>query len=177
VPDIKRNLLSIYQFCVDNNVSVEFLPWCFLVKDLLMGEIRAKGKTKEGVYEWPCIVTPHAFSSLRLASINWNFQLGHPALSVLKTILTTHNLNSSSVSTDFVCNACQCNKSHKLPFSVSNLNSHKSLEIIFSDVWTSPLLSVDCFKYYVIFVDHFTKYIWFYPLKKKYDVKKHFHSL
>ena len=26
VPDIKRNLLSIYQFCVDNNVSVEFLP-------------------------------------------------------------------------------------------------------------------------------------------------------
>jgi hypothetical protein len=51
VPDIKHNLLSIYQFCVDNNVSVEFLPWCFLVKDLLMGEIRTKGKTKEGVYE------------------------------------------------------------------------------------------------------------------------------
>jgi hypothetical protein len=174
VPDIKRNLLSIYQFCVDNNVSVEFLPWCFLVKDLLMGEIRAKGKTKEGVYEWSCIVTPHAFSSLRLAPINWNFRLGHPTLSILKTILTTHNLNSSSVSTDFVCNACQCNKSHKLPFSVSTLNSHKSLEIIFSDVWTSPLLSVDCFKYYVIFVDHFTKYIWFYLLKKKYDVKNTF---
>jgi len=54
------------------------------------------------------------------------------------------------------------------------LNSHKSLEIIFSDVWTSPLLSVDCFKYYVIFVDHFTKYIWFYLLKKKYDVKNTF---
>lgn len=26
VPDIKHNLLFIYQFCVDNNVSVEFLP-------------------------------------------------------------------------------------------------------------------------------------------------------
>ena len=174
VPDNKRNLLSIYQFCIDNNVSVEFLPWCFLVKDLLTGEIRAKGTTKKGVYEWSCVVTPHAFSSLRLAPINWHSRLGHPALSVLKTILTTHNLNSSSVSIDFVCNACQCNKSHKLPFSVFTLNSHKPLEIIFSDVWTSPLLSVDGFKYYVIFMDHFIKYIWFYPLKKKSNVKNTF---
>jgi len=174
VPDIKRNLLSIYQFCVDNNVSVEFLPWCFLVKDLLTGEIRAKGKTKNGVYEWSCVVTPHAFSSLKTAPINWHLRLGHPAVSVLKTILSKHNLNSSSVSKDFVCNACHCNKSHKLPFSVSTLTSHKPLEIIFSDVWTSPILSVDGFKYYVIFVDHFTKYVWFYPLQKKSDVKTTF---
>ena len=132
-----------------------------------MREIRVKGKTKKGVYEWPCVVTPHAFSSLRLAPINWHFQLVHPALSILKTILTTHNLNSSSVSKDFVYNAC-----HKLPFSVSTLNSHKPLEIIFSNVWTSPLLSVDGFKYYVIFVDHFTKCIWFYPQKKKNQTSK-----
>jgi len=104
------------------------------VKDLLLGEIRVKGKTKEGVYEWPCVVTPHAFSSLKIAPTNWHFLLGHLVVSVLKTILTKHNLNSSSVSKDFVCNACHCNKSHKLPFSVSTLTSHKPLEIIFFDV-------------------------------------------
>jgi hypothetical protein len=27
---------------------------------------------------------------------------------------------------------------------------------------------------FIIFVDHFTKYIWFYPLKKKSDVKNTF---
>ena len=81
------------------------------MKDLLTGEIRAKGKTKEGVYDWSCIVTPHAFSSLKLAPINWHFQLGHPAFSVLKTILTKHNLDLSSVSKDFVCNACHYNES------------------------------------------------------------------
>jgi len=174
VPDIKRNLISIYQFCVDNNVSIEFLPWCFLVKDLLTGEIRAKGKTNEGVYEWPCVVAPHAFSSVKLAPINWHLRLGHPAFSVLNTILSKHNLNSSSISKDFVCNACHCNKSHKLPFSVSSLLSHNPLELIFSNVWTSPLLSIDGFKYYVIFVYHFTKYIWFYPLRKKSEVKPTF---
>jgi len=78
------------------------------------------------------------------------------------------------VSKDFVCNACHCNKSHKLPFSVSTLISQKPLELIFSDVWTSPLSFVNGFKYHVIFVDHFTKYIWFYLLKKKFDVKSTF---
>jgi len=52
--------------------------------------------------------------------------------------------------------------------------SHNPLELIFSDVWTSPLYSLDAFKYYVIFVDHFTKYIWFYPLRKKSEVKPTF---
>jgi hypothetical protein len=39
-------------------------------------------------------------------------------------------------------------------------------------VWTSPIFSHNGFKYYVIFIDHFTKYIWFYPLKNKSDVKE-----
>lgn len=31
--------------------------------------------------------------------------------------------------------------------------------------------SFDNYKYYVIFVDHFTKYSWLYPLKLKSDTK------
>ena len=31
-------------------------------------------------------------------------------------------------------------------------------------------MSVDDFKYYFIFVDHFTKYMWLYPLKRKSQV-------
>ena len=41
-------------------------------------------------------------------------------------------------------------------------------------MWTSPIHSLDGYKYYVIFVDHFTKYIWFYPLHRKSDVYKTF---
>ncbi|XP_010544446.1 PREDICTED: uncharacterized protein LOC104817067 [Tarenaya hassleriana] len=35
---------------------------------------------------------------------------------------------------------------------------------------SSYFISVDGFKYYVIFVDHFTRYSWLYPLKRKSDV-------
>lgn len=40
----------------------------------------------------------------------------------------------------------------------------------FSDVWSSPILSINGFKYYVIFVDYFTKYIWLHPLRWKLDI-------
>ena len=56
-------------------------------------------------------------------------------------------------------------------FPTSTLVSSQPLETIFSDVWTSPIISHDGFKYYVIFIDHFTKYIWFYSLKQKSEVK------
>ena len=78
------------------------------------------------------------------------------------------------------CNACQFNKSQKLPFSVSTLTTTSALEIVFSDVWTSLIMFIDNFKYYVIFIDHFTKYVWFYPLQRKsqvYDVFVRFKSL
>jgi len=87
----------------------------------------------------------------------------------------------------FSCNACHCNKSHKLSFSTSTITSTRPLQIIFLDVWTSPILSSNGFKYYIIFVDHFIKYIWLYPLTHKSQVKdvflrfkaiteKHFHQ-
>ena len=38
VPSMKRNLISVSQFCLTNNVSIEFLPHSFLVKDLRTGQ-------------------------------------------------------------------------------------------------------------------------------------------
>ena len=77
---------------------------------------------------------------------------------------------SSPLSSSTHCNVCSCNKSHKITFSSSTLTSSHPLELLFSDVWTSPISSIDGFQYYVIFVDHYTRYIWYYPLKRKFHV-------
>ena len=172
VPSMKKNLISISQFCISNNASVEFLPSCFNVKDLHTGAILLTGNTKDGVYEWPAAQPAPspilAFSHIKTTSSNWHHHLGHPAFPILKHIMSTYQLDfSTPLPKELSCNACLSNKSHKLPFSISSLHSTNPLEIIFSDVWTFPVLSQDGFKYYVIFVDHFTKYIWLYPLKKK----------
>lgn len=52
-PNIKRNLISVSQFCKDNLTSVEFFPSKFLVKDLASGAPLVCGQSKEGLYEWP----------------------------------------------------------------------------------------------------------------------------
>ena len=39
VPGMQKNLISISQFCSNNNVSVEFLSSCFFVKDRRTGAI------------------------------------------------------------------------------------------------------------------------------------------
>ena len=172
VPRIKKNLISISQFCKSNNVSIEFLPSNFLVKELYTGATLLMGHTKDGVYEWPVTSPLLAFSSTKASSSEWHNRLGHPAFPILKHVLSNNKLGLSSfLSSDFSYNACLCNKSHKLSFSTSTLVSSQPLETIFSNVWTSPIISHNGFKYYVIFIDHFTKYIWFYPLKQKSEVK------
>lgn len=78
---------------------------------------------------------------------------------------------SSPLPSIFHCESCLCNKSQRLPFGDSTLSSNGPLDLIYTDVWgPSPIASVDGSYYYVIFVDHYTKYIWFYPMRLKSDV-------
>lgn len=84
---------------------------------------------------------------------------------IMTSILTDYKLH---------CNACACNKSHKLPFGASSLSSNQPLQLVYIDVWGPTTPSIDGFRFYVIFVDHYTKYIWLYPMKQKSDVKSIF---
>ena len=173
VPEIARNLISVKQLCTDNLVSVEFFPQSFQVKDLSSGAQLIRGKTTNGGYEWPTSDESPVFAfsaSIKCPLPIWHSRLGHPSVATLKTIVSSYSLPCSNKDSSLLCNACSTSKSHKIPFSISSLSSTKPLELLYSDVWTSPVHSIDGFKYYVIFVDHYTHYIWLYPLRKKSDV-------
>lgn len=46
---------------------------------------------------------------------------------------------------------------------------------MYSDVWgPASTISINGYKYYVIFIDAYSKYIWFYPKKAKSDVMQKF---
>lgn len=61
-------------------------------------------------------------------------------------------------------------KSHKLPFQSNEQKAVAPLDIIHCDLWgPSPVNSKDNYRYYVIFVDDFSRFTWFYPLKLKTD--------
>lgn len=141
------------------------------MKDLSRWTTLLRGQLKGGVYEWPNLNPILAFSSVKTTFSNWHFRLGHPSNFIFKYIMSANNLSFSFSPLSDHCNACLSNKSHKLSFAKSTITLTRPLQVIYSDVWTSPVYSIVGYKYYVIFVDYFTKYTWCYPLKQKYDVK------
>ncbi|GAU17915.1 hypothetical protein TSUD_330400, partial [Trifolium subterraneum] len=49
-------------------------------------------------------------------------------------------------------------------------NNKEILELVHTDVWgPAPIISSSGFKYYVHFIDDFTRFTWIYPLKQKSD--------
>ena len=107
---------------------------------------------------------------------SWHHKLGHPSSSIFKFISQHFSLGTNQFQ-QFDCNSCQISKSHRLPFHESTLISYYPLEIIFSDVWTSPILSIDGLRYYCMFVDHFIRYIWLYPMNVNLMYKSYFPNL
>jgi len=140
VPSLAKNLISVFQLCSTNGVSVTFTPTYYQVRDLQTGTLRLEGKPKDGTYEWPTPSSSHrpslAFAStIKTTLSDWHSRLGHPAVPILKHIVSAFHLPvSSNALLDKPCNACSINKMHKLPFSTSTLQSNHPFDIVFSDV-------------------------------------------
>ena len=101
----------------------------------------------------------------------WHSRLGHPALRIVRQVPSSHHLPTNKNKTLQVFHACQLGKSHRFPFSLSSSRSRFPLELIFTDVWgPAPKLSYNGHRYYVCFVDDFSKFIWLFPITSKSDV-------
>lgn len=69
-----------------------------------------------------------------------------------------------------VCQSCVLEKHIKLPFVASTSMTLMPFDIIHSDLWTSPVLSSSRHRYYVFFLDDYSKYLWTFPIAKKSQV-------
>jgi histone deacetylase 1/2 len=166
VPSTKKNLVSVHRLASDNNVYLEFHPEFFLIKDRDMRSTLLRGPCRRGMYPLPS--TP-ASSSKQACGVNkvpfdrWHRRLGHPSSRIVEKVIRNHKLQCVFGSNkDAVCDACQRGKSHQLSYPVSTSVSSQPLELIFSDVWGAAPESAGRFKYYVSFIDDFSKFTWIY---------------
>ena len=177
-PSADQSLLSAYNLMRDNDVFIELHPEFFLVKDQATRRTILQNKSRWGLF--PVTGRQSAPQRQVLAAIKpstsrWHKRLGHPALPVVQKILRDFNLPVSNKKDHLlVCDACQMAKSHQLPYSRSTSESTAPLELIFSDVWGPGPVSVGRQKYYVSFIDDFSKFSWIYLLKNKSDVFEKF---
>jgi hypothetical protein len=154
---------------------MEFHPSYFLVKDQPTRKIFHQGPSKHGLYAFTTSSTstsPLALLGEHASIDRWHSRLGHPTFKVVSRILSKFSLpvvrnNNGHMS----CPACLSSKSKQLAFSPSPTRVNNPLELIYTDVWDpSPTSSTNGFKYYVSFLDAYSRYLWLFPMICKNDV-------
>jgi hypothetical protein len=129
-----------------------------------------RGKSKGGLYPLPCTISSSAqarqvFSTSKISSSRWHARLGHHSSSIVRFVLSKFR--------ESVCDACQQAKCHQLLYPNSTSASNAPLELNFSDVW-GPACDSRRHKYYVSFIDNYSKFTWIYLLKHKSEVFQKF---
>ncbi|KAJ0542271.1 putative RNA-directed DNA polymerase [Helianthus annuus] len=175
VPKIKRHLLSVQKFCHDNNVYFEFHSTFFAVKDKSTHTTLLTGPSDGGLYtiRFPSAqpLPRVAFSTYRASTTTWHQRLGHPHAQLFSSMLSSFHLPVSDKNFDFNCSSCLVGKSSKLHLLSSDYHSSHVLDLVFCDVWgPSGVSSFDGHNYFLLCVDHFSKYMWLFPLKRKSEV-------
>jgi hypothetical protein len=99
----------------------------------------------------------------------WHRCLGHPGVDVLSKLS-----HESSVvcfrRTHDICHACQLGRHIRLPFVSSNSRADNNFDLVHCDIWTSPVVSISGYKYYLVILDDHSHFVWTFPLRVKSDI-------
>jgi hypothetical protein len=193
---ISSNLLSVHKLCKDNHCSCYFDSNKFFIQDLPSGKVLYRGLSENGLYPThthhspfvPSVTTSSATASPSIQAFLfsrnkwqlWHQRLGHPSdrvlISALPSLSSCVSVNNKHI--QHHCKHCLIGKMHKLPFVSSQFQSTQPLELVHSDVWgLAPITSSNGYKYYLLFVDDYSRFGWLYLLKHKSNVLttfKHF---
>ena len=91
--------------------------------------------------------------------------IGHASLSRLQLLASQGHLGSISFQ-KFDCMFCEFGKQTKLPFNNSDSFSSTPFDLVHSDVWDpTPFTIKRGCRYFVIFVDDYSRFTWIYMLK------------
>jgi len=164
-PQIIKNLISVCQFTIDNNCSVEFdLAGCS-VKVLPSRKEIVRCNSSGPLYP---LRLPLALSFADQGSSPlWHRRLGHPSHEALSKLASSVSLPIQDCSD--LCHACQLGRHVRLPFHLSTSRASSKYDLIHCDLWTSPVINISGYKYYLVILDDCTHYLWTFSLRLKSD--------
>ena len=141
---------------------ISFFPDFCLFQNLMMKQIIGRGRESRGLYILdPTVPRPIAYSGVT-TPFKTHYRLGHLSLSLLKKLCPQF---SSLLSLD--CESCQFAKHHRLSYSPRvNKRASAHFELVHSNVWgPCPVVSPTGFRYFVTFVDNYSRTTWLYLMK------------
>ena len=173
IPSFTFNLLSISKLTKLLNCAAIFLSTHCIFQDLKTRKIIG-GHETGGLYylDWRSSSTLVA-SHLSISPLQHHCRLGHPSLQNLKSLVSLYRQIKS-----LQCEAYQLGKHHRVPFASRNESCVSSpFHLVHSDIWgpinTPSLLG---FRYFVIFVDDYSKVTYLYLMKQRSELYSIFKS-
>jgi hypothetical protein len=103
-------------------------------------------------------------SALVASTSTWHRRLGHPGVDVLSMLSHYSSVVCSMCSHD-LCHTCQLGRHIHLPFISSNSYADNNFDLIHCDLWTSPVVSVSGYQYYLVILDDHSHFVWTFPLR------------
>ena len=166
VPHITKRIISISRLTRDNNLIVEFNNSGCVLKDPKTHQVLLEGGISQGLYFLPG--TAALLCDVSSGDL-WHHRLGHTSAPVLRHLQKAQLI--SSVSPDAHYGACNKFKSHRLPFSLSTNKASMPSELVHVDVWgPSPVTSTLGNRFYLLFVDDFSRFSWLFTCSAKSQV-------
>ena len=162
-----------------------FYPSYCIFQDLSTKRTIGSGRVERGLYVLDGDVSGplahHTIVSANKAEdiYLWHRRLGHPSFSLLKHLFPSLVLNKNV--SDYPCEPCELGKHHRASFAPSINKSSVPFALVHSDVWgPSRVLSSKGHRWFVIFVDDYSRATWLYLMKEKrevFSIFKYFHQM
>ncbi|GJU49502.1 retrovirus-related pol polyprotein from transposon TNT 1-94 [Tanacetum coccineum] len=180
VPELDRSMLSMPQM-IKNGYGVNFKndTRC-VITDSRDVKIATLDMENDSYYLKLDVADASAFSVTEDDSMKWHKRFGHFNYRTLQHMYTTKLVRDMPPisEVDSKCEGCELGKSRRLPFSKVGVTraTHK-LEIVHSDV-CGPMSTTSWSgnKYFVLFIDDYTRMCWVYFLSSKASVFSIFKS-
>jgi len=175
-PQAATNLISINQFCLDNNCYFILTATDFIMKENLTSRILLHSVVENSLYPLAGYKTSHKnltclSTTIRVRANVDIWHSSYPSKVIFDNVFRLNKLSVKGTSNklDF-CLACQLGKAKQLPFLVSSCQSFVPLALIHSNVWVSHVQSTGGCSYYVLFIDDYSRYSWLYLLHRRSNV-------
>jgi transposase InsO family protein len=144
-----------------------------MFQDLDSGRVLGTGTEHDGLYYLDNASTPLAFNTKNATSTDelllLHYRLGHPSYQSLSRMFPS--LLESCRKEKLVCDVCELAKHTRTNYPSSCERSKVPFEVVHSDVWgPSNVTSLLGERWYVTFIDGFSKCTWLYLLKQKSEV-------
>ncbi|CAL9013295.1 unnamed protein product [Prunus brigantina] len=184
VPGLSNHLLSISQLTKSLNFFVTFYDTHCVIQDQRTGATIGRGSEKGGLYllddpaSYTSSPTVHALQSATDSSRDvwlWHKRLGHPSFIYLQKLFPS--LLSSVDLSQFKCEICELAKHHRVSYPLSINKSSAPFALVHSDVWGhSRVSNLSNSKWFVTFIDDYSRLTWVYLMTDKSEVFSIFQS-